>query len=156
MNSQTLSYDDRRELLSGRTFTWSALWLLWQVVRLPVLALLIVLEPFVSLILTGFGFLGIVMATILKFSGDLPHFPFWLMTAFSVGSILLLMAYHTLLGLLSRKHTSDFDVALSETQRPLRGTSIGAEAALQLASRAGGPPRTGALLCSHRCGRNDR
>ncbi len=46
--------------------------MLWQVVRLPVLAVLLVLEPFVSLILTAFGFLGIVVAVILKFSGDLP------------------------------------------------------------------------------------
>lgn len=102
MNSHTLPYDDRRELQSGRAFASSAVWILWQIVRLPVLAVLIVLEPFVSLILTGFGFLGIVVALILKFSGDLPHFPFWLMMAFSVGSILLLMAYHTLISLFSR------------------------------------------------------
>ncbi|MGH8261820.1 MAG: hypothetical protein ACREUG_19245 [Steroidobacteraceae bacterium] len=70
--------------------------------RLPVLAVLLVLEPFVSLILTAFGFLGIVVALILKFSGDLPHFPFWLMMAFSVGAILLLMAYHALIGLFGR------------------------------------------------------
>jgi hypothetical protein len=66
------------------------------------LAVLLVLEPFVSLILVGFGFLGIVVAVILKLSGDLPHFPFWLMMAFSVGAILILMAYHALIGLFSR------------------------------------------------------
>jgi hypothetical protein len=102
MNSHALLYDNHHELPSGQTFTWSVLWFLWQVVRLPVLAVLIVLEPFVSLFLAGFGFLGIVMALILKFSGDLLHFPFWLMMAFSVGSILLLMAYHTLISLFSR------------------------------------------------------
>ncbi|HEY1889318.1 MAG TPA: hypothetical protein VGG63_02870 [Steroidobacteraceae bacterium] len=102
MNFHTLPYDDRRKLPSGRAFASSALWILWQIVRLPVLAVLIVLEPFASLILTGFGFLGIVVALLLKFSGDLPHFPFWLMMAFSVGSILLLMAYHTLISLFSR------------------------------------------------------
>ena len=102
MNSHTLPLDDRRELSSGRTFAWSFLWVLWQVVRLPVLAVLIVLEPFISLILTAFGFLGIVVALILKFSGDLPDFPFWLMMAFSIGAILLLMAYHALIGLFSR------------------------------------------------------
>lgn len=67
----------------------------------PFFAVLLVLEPFVSLILTAFGFLGIV-ALILKFSGDLPHFPFRLMTAFSVDAILLLMAYHTVIGFFSR------------------------------------------------------
>jgi len=71
-------------------------------VRLPALAVLLVLEPFVSLILTGFGFLGIAVALIFKFSGDIHHFPFWLMMAVSVGSILLLMAYHTLISLFSR------------------------------------------------------
>ena len=59
-------------------------------------------EPFVSLILTAFGFLGIVVALILKLSGDLPHFPFWLMMAFSIGAVLLLMAYHVLIEIFSR------------------------------------------------------
>ena len=76
--------------------------MLWQIVRLPVLAVLLVLEPFVSLILTAVGFLGIVVAVILKFSGDLPHFPFWEMVGFSVGALLLLMTYHVLIGILSR------------------------------------------------------
>jgi hypothetical protein len=102
MNSYTLPFDDRRELLSGQTLAWNILWVLWQVVRLPVLAVLIVFEPFVNLILTAFGFLGIVAALILKFSGDLPHFPFGLMMAFAIGAILLLMAYHVLIGLFSR------------------------------------------------------
>lgn len=102
MISHTLPYDDRRELRHRRTWAWSVLWILWQVVRLPMLAVLLVLEPFVSLILTAFGFLGIVIGLILKFSGDLPHFPFWLMMAFSVGAILLLMAYHVLIGVFSR------------------------------------------------------
>ena len=101
MNSHTLPFDDSRELPSGRTFVWNILWALWQVVRLPALAVLIVFEPFVNLILTAFGFLGIVVALILKFSGGLPHFPFWLMMAFSIGAILLLMAYHVLIGLFS-------------------------------------------------------
>ena len=76
--------------------------MLWQVVRLPVLAALFVLEPFVSLILTAFGFLGIVVAVIMKVSHDLPHFPFWEMVGFSVGALLLQMAYHALVSILSR------------------------------------------------------
>lgn len=102
MISHTLPYYDRHELPRGRTLAWSMLWILWQVVRLPVLAALLVLEPFASLILTAFGFLGIVVALILKFSGDLPHFPFWMMMAFSVSAILLLMVYHALIGIFSR------------------------------------------------------
>jgi len=93
---------DRCELPRERTLASGVLCILWQVVRLPVLAVLLVLEPFASLILTAFGFLGIVLALILKFSGDLPHFPFWLMIAFSVGALLLLMVYHVLIGVFSR------------------------------------------------------
>ena len=101
MASHALSYGDRRELPRGWTLALSLLWILWQIVRLPLLAVLIVLEPFVSLVLTGFGFLGIVMAFILKFSGDLPHFPYWLTISSSVGAILLLMAYHLLIRIFS-------------------------------------------------------
>ena len=97
MISHTLPYDDRRERPRGRTLAYGVLWILWQLIRLPVLAVLLVLEPFVSLILTGFGFLGIVVALLLKLSGDLPHFPFWEMITFSVGALLLLMTYHLLI-----------------------------------------------------------
>jgi hypothetical protein len=100
MISHTLPYDDRKAP-RGWIFARSILWVIWHVVRLPALALLLVLEPFVSLILTGFGFLGIVVACILKFSGDLPHFPFWLMMALSICAILALMAYQALVRLLS-------------------------------------------------------
>lgn len=102
MTSHALPYDTRHDSPHGRTLAWSVFLIFWQVVRLPMLAVLLVLEPFVSLVLTAFGFLGIVVALILRFSGDLPHFPFWLMMAFSVGAILLLMAYHALIGLFSR------------------------------------------------------
>ncbi|MGH7107128.1 MAG: hypothetical protein ACREFT_11510 [Acetobacteraceae bacterium] len=102
MISHTLPCDYHREPPRGRTLAWGVLWILWQVVRLPVLAVLLILEPFVSLVLTAFGFLGIAVALILKFSGDLPHFPFWLMVAFSIGAVLLLMVYHVLIGIFSR------------------------------------------------------
>ena len=102
MGTRALTYDDRCDSPRGRALARGVLWTLWQVVRLPVLAVLLVLEPFVSLILTAVGFLGIVVAVILKFSGDLPHFPFWEMVGFSVGALLLLMTYHVLIGILSR------------------------------------------------------
>lgn len=85
----------------GRALAWGALWFAWQIVRLPLLALLLALEPLVSLVLSVFGFLGIPVTIILKCSGDLPHFPFWGMMAFSIGSILVLMAYEALIGLLA-------------------------------------------------------
>ena len=102
MGTRALTYDDRCDSPRGRALARGVLWTLWQIVRLPVLAVLLVLEPFVSLILTAVGFLGIVVAVILKVSHDLPHFPFWTMMGFSVGALLLQMAYHALIGILSR------------------------------------------------------
>lgn len=102
MVPHTLPHYERRELPRGRTLAWSILRILWQMARLPVLAVLVVFEPFVNLMLTAFGLLGIVVALILKFSGDPPHFPFWTIMAFSIGALLLLMVYHALIGIFSR------------------------------------------------------
>jgi hypothetical protein len=93
---------DARRPRAGKALLWGALWVLWQAVRLPALALLLLLEPLVSLLLTAVGFLGVVAAIALKCSGDLPHFPFWGMMAFSIGSVLLLMLYHVFIELLWR------------------------------------------------------
>jgi hypothetical protein len=102
MTSYTQSRGYRDELPHGRSLGWNLLTILWHVVRLPMLAALLLLEPFVSLTLTALGFLGIAVAMVLKLSGDLPHFPLWLMIIFSVGAILMLMAYHVLIGIFSR------------------------------------------------------
>ena len=76
--------------------------ILWQALRLPVLAVLLVLEPFISLILVGAAAIGIIAGLTLRCSGDIPDFPFWTMAALSLGAILLLMAYHILITVLSR------------------------------------------------------
>lgn len=75
--------------------------ILWNAVRLPTAALLLALEPLVSLALTGAFLLGMAGAVILRISGDLPSFPFWDMVATSLATILALAAYHALIGLLS-------------------------------------------------------
>ena len=74
----------------------------WLLVRMPALAVLLALEPAVNLVLTAAGVLGIATALILRSSGSLPQFPFWGMLGFSVGVLLLLSAYHALLGILAR------------------------------------------------------
>ena len=74
----------------------------WLLVRMPALAVLLALEPAVNLVLTAAGVLGIATALILRLSGALPQFPFWGMLGFSVGVLLLLSAYHALLGILAR------------------------------------------------------
>jgi hypothetical protein len=76
--------------------------LLWQAIRIPVLAVLVVLEPIVAFVLTAIALLGIFVALVLKLSGAVPHFHFVLMLAFSVGSAVLLFGYYALLRLFSR------------------------------------------------------
>lgn len=102
MASHTAPYDDRYDRPGRHMPAWRLLRILWQIVRIPALAVLLVLEPFVSLVLTAAGFVGIVVAVILEFSGDLPRFPFGEMMAVSIGALLLLMAYHALIGIFAR------------------------------------------------------
>jgi hypothetical protein len=45
---------------------------------------------------------SVLVAIVLRCSGDLPHFPFWGMMACSVGCMMLLMAYHAVIALLAR------------------------------------------------------
>lgn len=75
---------------------------LWHSVRLPALAILLALEPFISLVLVGAAFTGISAGIILRCSGDLPGFPFWGMVAFSTSALLLRIAYQNLIAVLSR------------------------------------------------------
>lgn len=93
---------DRGDPPLGRTLAFGALALLWLTIRLPVRAFLRILEPFVSGFLSLAAVVGIVTACFIRLSGDLPHFPFWGMMGFSVGCMLLLMAYHAVLHLLSQ------------------------------------------------------
>lgn len=79
-----------------------ALWLMWQAVRLPVFALLVILEPIVRFVLSAVALLGVLMAFFFRLSGAAPHFPFWGMLGFSVGCGLLLMVYYLVLRVFSR------------------------------------------------------
>jgi hypothetical protein len=54
-----------------------ALWLIWQTVRFPVFAFLVILEPIIRLVLTAVAVLGILMSFFFKFAGASPRFPFW-------------------------------------------------------------------------------
>ena len=75
---------------------------LWHAIRLPALAFLLAVEPFISLILVGAALIGISAGIVLRSSGDLPGFPFWGMVAFSTGTLIILIAYHMLISVLSR------------------------------------------------------
>ena len=76
--------------------------ILWALIRLPVVTVLLALEPLVSLVLVGVFVLGTGTAVILRLSGDVPEFHFWGMTALSFGNLLALSAYRALIGLLCR------------------------------------------------------
>jgi len=74
----------------------------WDVVRLPILSLLLIFEPIVRLVLSWLTLLAVLTAFLFKFSGAAPSFPFWGMILFSVGCALVLSAYYALLSMLSR------------------------------------------------------
>jgi hypothetical protein len=77
------------------------LWLAWNTIRLPVLAVLTVLEPFVCTALTLLAVFGIFFALFFEFLIRLSHFPFWMMMGFAVGCALLQMLYYLLIRLFS-------------------------------------------------------
>ena len=78
------------------------LWLVWQALRLPILVLLIAIEPIVRVALSWISLLAIIVALVFESSGVAPTFPFWGMIAFSISCILALAAYYALLCLLSK------------------------------------------------------
>lgn len=78
------------------------LWILWQGVRIPALALLVILEPIVRLILAGAALLLVLTALFYRLIG-MPRFPFWTMLALGIASMLLLALYYGLLRLLSAR-----------------------------------------------------
>jgi hypothetical protein len=78
-----------------------ALQLTWHAIRLPFLALLIVMEPFVCAICSGIAVLGVVFAVFFEYLVRLPNFPFLLMMGLSAGFALLLFPYYALIRIFS-------------------------------------------------------
>lgn len=74
---------------------------LWHAIRLPVLALLIVLEPIVRTLLILASVLGLFTALFFEFLSALSAFPFWEMLALSAGAALVLLGYYGLIRLFS-------------------------------------------------------
>jgi hypothetical protein len=70
----------------------------WQVVRIAICAVLVLLEPVMRAIFVPLAFLGFVVTLIFGFLIGDPRFPRWGMLAFSVGSLMLYWLY---LGLMS-------------------------------------------------------
>lgn len=75
---------------------------LWVAIRLPALALLVILEPFVTIFFMGVATLGVFTCILFEFVFRAPHFPFLLMLSLSLGSALILFPYYGLIRFFSR------------------------------------------------------
>lgn len=85
----------------ARGLFWALIWVVWQAVRVPVLALLMILEPIVSTLLVAAALLGTLTAIFWKVASNRPDFPFFGVLALSIGCFLLLTLYHAVIRLLS-------------------------------------------------------
>jgi hypothetical protein len=73
----------------------------WWFVRLPVVTLLVIMEPVVSLVFGGLALLGVL--TVLFYNLiRLPHFPTWTMLSLSVGLGIVVRLYRGVIQVLAR------------------------------------------------------
>ena len=77
------------------------LFVVWTAIRLPVLALLVVVEPVARLLLGGLALLLVLVAFFLRFVGSHPAPPFWRMLALAAACVGLLALYRAVIRLLS-------------------------------------------------------
>ena len=82
-------------------FLAAIFWLAWQAIRLPILALLVVIEPIVNFALSALALLVALTAFFWKLADPRPGFPFWTTLAAALVCVLLLALYHALIRLLS-------------------------------------------------------
>ncbi len=76
----------------------------WTAVRLPLLALLIVMEPLICGALWLFATFGILSALFWHFLVHEPRFPFWPAIGLSIGAALLAGIYVGIIRLLGGSH----------------------------------------------------
>jgi hypothetical protein len=75
---------------------------LYAAVRLPVLTLLVILEPVVRVLLAGLALLFVLVAVLLELSAPPAlHVPFWGMLATGIGCAWILALYYWVLRILS-------------------------------------------------------
>jgi len=74
--------------------------LTWDVVRLPLLTLLVILEPLVQFSLSACALLLTMTALFFRFLVHRPDFPFWGMLALSIGCVWVLALYYACIRLL--------------------------------------------------------
>jgi hypothetical protein len=73
----------------------------WHAIRLPILAVLIVLEHPLRLALSSLAVLGIFITLLFEYVLRVPNFPFWIMLGISAGFAVALVPYYGLIRLFS-------------------------------------------------------
>jgi hypothetical protein len=74
---------------------------LWNCVRLPVFAVLVLAAPLVRLVLGALGLLSLLAVLFYQFFSPLPHPPFWSLLGFAIGCGVALVLFERLLRVLS-------------------------------------------------------
>jgi hypothetical protein len=75
---------------------------LWNVIRVPTVAILLLIEPVVTFVCSAGLVLGIVTCIVWEFSAAAPKFPLGKMLVFSFACPVILFLYHALLSLFVR------------------------------------------------------
>jgi hypothetical protein len=91
--------------MNAATYSHSALSALARVlaiIRLPIVAVLLLLEPVVNVVFGAAAVLGVLVAAAFELSAAGPRFPFLQVTAISFACGLLLILYHSAIALLVR------------------------------------------------------
>lgn len=87
---------------SVRPIALGGLRLLWNLARLPTVAVLLLLAPAVEVVCGGLLLLGILVSIAFEVSGAGATFPFWHMIGLSLCFGVFVILYHAAIGLLSR------------------------------------------------------
>lgn len=90
------------QLRSVRHIASGVLRRLWNLLRIPVLGLLLLLAPLVELVCGALLLLGLLVSIAFKISGAGSSFPFWPMVALSLGFGVFVILCHAVIGILSR------------------------------------------------------
>lgn len=85
--------------IDSPNFALSIRWL-WRAVCLPLLMVLVILEPLVTLALGELALFGLLTTLFFYLVGP-PEFPVWTMLALSIGFAVALVPYHASIRLLS-------------------------------------------------------
>lgn len=101
-----MSARETEALLPLRTFgeraVLAVLCAVWKLLRFPVVALMIILEPIARLLLAGFALLMTLTAFFLKLvMPPQAHAPLWTLLAIAVGCMAVLTVYYAILRILS-------------------------------------------------------